>query len=239
MSIICIHVPLNQHKLSDCGDVYVWGWNVNGQLGLPTGTITTHPDTATGTCSSQSNNESSISVPEEFDETVDDHDARLNNCQTTCSCAEECSQLKIHACKRKIGGSYEESNSKRQEVDSNLIDSLGTGTTGRQGLFVEKVFTQKLKHVSQSSKGSNVSDCVSRLQTDDLDCEGIKYYQSVDCVQTQTVPYGLDLGDKMIVKTVSCGTRHTCILSGKISRHEVIVISNHNRLLNVTFWACN
>lgn len=220
-------------KLSDCGDVYVWGWNVNGQLGLPTGTMTTNPDTPTATCYCQSNNESSKSILEEhkFGDMVEDHDdAKLKNCQATC--AEECSHLKIHACKRKIEGSDEESICKRQEMDSNLIDSLETGTAGRQDLFVEeKVFTQNLKHVSQSNKGSNISDCVSRIQSDDFDCEGIKFYQSIDCVQTQTVPYGLDLGDKMLVKTVSCGSRHTCILSGKISRLQVIVISNLNRLL--------
>lgn len=42
-------------------------------------------------------------------------------------------------------------------------------------------------------------------------------YQDIGACQIQAVPYGLDIPDEMTVKKVACGSRHTCVLMGKIA----------------------
>lgn len=43
----------------------------------------------------------------------------------------------------------------------------------------------------------------------------LELHQDLGEVHVQPVPFGIDMPDEFIVKKVSCGSRHTCVLLGK------------------------
>ncbi|XP_045190309.2 uncharacterized protein LOC123547349 [Mercenaria mercenaria] len=200
--------------VTDSGDAYVWGWNESGQLGLPNGTLSTASHTS---CHK--------AVVESF--TSEDYDTELEKCPNYINLEGRTLYEKVDtvikadssdelSSKRKFTTELNEENTGRIHDFHNCTKCEKRTVTKscEKNVFCEEHQDLKQHHnMSQTKSRRHSTDCVSGLKARDSYCVPQKYYQPVDCVQVQTVPYGLDFPDELCVKSVSCGTRHTCILS--------------------------
>ena len=163
---------------ADTGDLYVWGWNEGGQLGLPNG--------------------------KDIDSRPADNEDSLDNRKSS-----------------KLGPKTKQFRSD-DNVTSGGSKSLVSSTPNVKDIDSErftvntnaKTDNESAGTVKRSIDAKADSGTIGTLNTDWLkDIEEL--HQDIDAAQIQPVPFGLDIPDDFIVKEVSCGSRHTCLLFGR------------------------
>lgn len=161
---------LNIISILEDGDVYVWGWNESGQLGLP-----------------------------------------CQNCKTNIPTSEENVLTKKHQ-----SGSAEKCNLYN---DISISDLESRDMMSPQcGGFTKT--EDKSVHGTDQSDGTchHQSDaCIGQKCQDHKNVLKSKILrQDIEAVQVQSIPCVLDLVDDVIVKDVSCGSRHTAFVTGNL-----------------------
>ena len=140
---------------TESGDLYVWGWNEAGQLGLPNGNTENQRDLT--------------------------HDTRT-------------------------------------------ADDQFTTHPSTQGSDKEPGYKD---FKSKAAGGIRYGDVAPGVP--------LEIHQDIGPVQVQPVPYGLEIPDDVAVKTVACGSRHTCVLLSKSNvKLTVLVLINAPTLINAS-----
>lgn len=119
--------------------------------------------------------------------------------------------IKREGCKRKFAEVHEESTKDTGDIYDSK-ENLDQDSERKIGEVTEKITDNKNDQYSLTENVSRIQFVPGLVCND---CVQLKFYQDLDSVQVQAVPYGLDLPDEMHVKTASCGSRHTCLLTGK------------------------
>lgn len=260
-------------SVTDTGDVYVWGWNESGQLGIPSSTISTRGNLDHRNVQRSSNmdidREAASTHPDRskagrhfiteavFDNKMKSFELSGREIRTL---QDVSIKNKIHHsiliegknkdCKRKFSDVVEENtelrcdrthfetdnerkvtdvveknvkkikndyvNKRTTEQDSdlgNIKEDLDRNEVNNSFTSEEWNYCKDTEDSAYSKSDKLLSTNQSEFEGGNTDCKGLTFYQDLDSVQIQTVPYGLDLPDNIHVTTASCGTRHTCLLT--------------------------
>lgn len=169
--------------VTDSGDLYVWGWNESGQLGLPNWSTEFEPwDAKNHTCCSDINFEADRGVVQLAECCGTDNTVYTDN-------------FKHISVKRKYSNTEGSAECTTILCASDCASTLSLGFN-KHG---DNIGQHKHQHLDETSAGN-----VRRP---------LKLYQDLGTIQMQAVPFGLAIPDGVNAKAVACGSRHTCFVT--------------------------